>query len=77
MNLENVVAIGKMMLVVVIGLPWIMGVVLFSTSWFGDGLSSGNQSKLLRKQQELIEECESNLPRNQHCVLVAQVIETE
>mgnify|MGYP000291854824 CR=1 FL=1 len=72
MNLENAAGIGKLLLCLVVGLPWAMGIILFIATWFGDGLSTGKQTKIISKYEKLIEDCENDLPRNEHCKLVAQ-----
>ena len=72
MNLENAFPALK---IAFIGIPWVLGVVLLMASWFGNGITTGAQTRVITHIDELINKCEAKLSRNEYCKLTAVQME--
>jgi hypothetical protein len=75
MNLNNVFPALKITLIAFIGIPWALGVILLMASWFGNGITTGAQTRVIMHMDELINQCEAKLSRNEYCKLTAVKME--
>lgn len=61
----------EFIITIIVGVPWVFGIMVLIVTLFGKGASSGDVSLKINEQTSLIKQCEINLPRDQFCELIA------